>query len=255
MSNHISEELPRLLTGDASRDVVMAAAEHLRICPDCQQELVSAVVAHASLTSAHRFAPEIVMPDSSSIADIGSQRARHAAETADSGDEATELPNMTSMFAQIREEAEAKPAKTHQRRRLLAVAAAAVVLVGGGTAVYTAEHGSSSPTTRVALAAFQQGTAAPYDDQSASAVIDGDTVSVDASKLPQLGAAHQYEVWLTNEQRDSMLPLGYIGNQNKAKLTVPPKVKLSSYTNIEVSVQRVGQYKYSQVSVLRGSYG
>ena len=34
-----------------------APPQHLRTCPDCQQELVSAVVAHASLTSAHRFAP------------------------------------------------------------------------------------------------------------------------------------------------------------------------------------------------------
>ena len=53
---HISDDLPRLLTGDATRDEVLAAAEHLRSCPDCQQELVSAVVAHASLTSAQRFA-------------------------------------------------------------------------------------------------------------------------------------------------------------------------------------------------------
>ena len=36
MSSHISDELPRLLTGDANRDVVMTAAEHLRTCPDCQ---------------------------------------------------------------------------------------------------------------------------------------------------------------------------------------------------------------------------
>ena len=62
-SPHVSDNLPRLLTGDTTRDEAMAAAEHLRGCPDCQQELVSAAVAHASLTSARRFAPQVVAPE------------------------------------------------------------------------------------------------------------------------------------------------------------------------------------------------
>ena len=61
-TTHITDELPRLLTGDATRDEVLAAGAHLRTCIDCQQELVSATVAHASLASAQRFAPEIVAP-------------------------------------------------------------------------------------------------------------------------------------------------------------------------------------------------
>jgi hypothetical protein len=284
MSNHISEELPRLLTGDASRDVVMAAAEHLRNCPDCQQELVSAVVAHASLTSAQRFAPEIVAPQSaprdvspfdgspgpgSGLRSIGPQGvvpldpggedigvSRHAANEPD----APELPNMSSMFAQIREEAAAKASKPPKRRqRLLAVAAAAVVLAGGGTAIgEIVTHHSTTSSQHVALAAYQDGRNAPYDlgAHAASATITGDKVSVDASGLPRLSAKQEYEVWLTDAQRVHMTSIGFISSKdNKASLTVPAKVKLSSFTNIEVSVQPVGNSSYSKVSVVRGSYG
>jgi hypothetical protein len=288
MSNHISEELPRLLTGDASRDVVMAAAEHLRSCPDCQQELVSAVVAHASLTSAQRFAPEIVAPQNaprdispfnggpgSGLRSIGPQGvapldvdadadgvselplSRHAASEPD----VHELPNMSSMFAQIREEASAKSAAKPSRRphRLLAVAAAAVVLAGGGTAIAEiATHHTTTSSRHVALAAFQDGKDAPYHlgAHAASATISGNKVTVDASGLPRLSAEQQYEVWLTDAQRQHMASIGFIGTKNnKAALTVPAKVKLSEFTDIEVSVQPVGNSSYSKVSVVRGSYG
>jgi hypothetical protein len=59
MSTHIFDELPLLLTGEADRATVALAADHLRECEDCQQELVSALIAHASLSSAARFAPEL----------------------------------------------------------------------------------------------------------------------------------------------------------------------------------------------------
>lgn len=246
--NHISDELPRLLTGDATHDVVMAAAEHLRECPDCQQELVSAVVAHASLTSAHRFAPEVVAPIHDPLSD-----GRHS-EDSDPGADVVELPNMSSMFDQVRDEAAAaakRPAKRRPARRtVLAVAAAAVVLAGGGTAIGTALTSDSPPsTTQVALRAYQSGT------HPAKAVINGSRISVDATSLPRLNENHQYEVWLTDSPRQNMQSIGFIANNNKAVLTVPSKVKLSNYNDIEVSVQRVGQSNYSGKSVLRGSYG
>src|SRR3954452_19491945 len=136
---HLSDDIPRLLTGDASREEVLAAAEHLRSCPDCQQELVSAVVAHASLTSAHRFAPDIMAadPDISEDASVGP------------------LPDLSAMFEQVRSEAAVAPAApaaaprapaagVRHRRRLIAVAAAAAVVLGGGGVIIAETVGSSS---------------------------------------------------------------------------------------------------------------
>lgn len=238
MTNHISEELPRLLTGEATRDVVQAAASHLRACEDCQQELVSAVVAHASLTSARRFAPEIVV---------------RATQEAPSSVEPDSLPDLSAIFAQVREEAGSQPRTTQRTRRpLYAVAAvAAGVLIGGGGAALIQNVGDNAPSGRsVALAAFDIGTA------SAKANVSKDgRMSLDAASLPGLDSRHRYEVWLTNGARTQMQPIGWIGTDGKATLTVPANL-MSSYTDIEVSVQQVdaSTYTYSGRSVLRGGY-
>ena len=237
MSEHLTDEIPRLLTGDATRDEVLIAAAHLRSCPDCQQELVSAVVAHASLTSARRFAPEMVAADGVGPAE----------------EPAGPLPDLSAVFAQARAEADARPAapRAHPRRRLrlAAVAAAAAVVVGGGTAAIVATTSSSSaPATTVALQAFQAGR------QPATAKIVGPTMRIDASQLPRLDRSHFYEVWLTDARRTRMQSLGAIGNDNRAELTVPLNV-MAHYSAIEVSVQKTTQTDYSGVSVLRGSYG
>ena len=244
MSNHISEDIPRLLTGEASRDDVLSAAEHLRSCPDCQQELVSAVVAHASLTSAHRFAPEVVVPTGTGLDE---DRDTHAS----AGVLAT-LPPMASMFEKVREEAEQASHRTHaapKRRRLLAVAAAAVILVGGGAAIAeVATSSSSSNQHSVALTAFDRG-----HTSAAVTIVDDRKVSIDAGKLPRLDSDHVYELWMTDGARKHMQSVGVLGNDNTATFTVSPK-SLTHYDNFEVSVQRTNQTQYSNISVLRGQY-
>lgn len=243
MNAHISDELPRLLTGDATRDVVLAASAHLRVCPDCQQELVSAVVAHASLTSAHRFAPEIVARGSDLLG----------------GDEPDEadlpaLPDMSHMFEKVRSEA---ATSTHRRRtaprrhRLLAVAAAAAVLAGGGiTYAVTSDSGTTQVAGRqVTLNAFGVGR------KPATVTIVGDSqLKVNAKALPQLDKQHRYEVWLTDRARTKMQSVGFIDNGNTADIRVPSNV-MSHYKAIEVSLQNIDQDTYSGTSVLRGTYG
>jgi hypothetical protein len=233
MTLHISDDLPRLLTGDALRDEVLAAAEHLRGCADCQQELVSAVVAHASLTSAQRFAPEII--------------ARGLPASGQPGEPAAALPDLSAVFAEARREASAK----RKGRRWMIAAAAAVVLTGAGVTI-TQTLGSDSTHTRsrtVALTAYGVGT------HPGKAVLLGDgTMRIDATALPALDASHFYEVWLTDPEREHLQAVGSIGNDNQARLTVSSKV-MSQYTAIEVSVQGVSQTSYSGTSVLRGSYG
>lgn len=244
MSGHISDELPRLLTGDANRDEVMAAAEHLRTCPDCQQDLVSAVVAHAALTSARRFAPEIVSGDTEDEP-TGTEHGAVAAP----------LPDLSSVFAQARDDA-ARPARTagaaRHRRRLVAVAAAAAVVVGGGGTIAALELGSSSSSTRsVALEPFLQGKA---QDAHARVTIGNGRLQVDATKLPRLDATHVYELWVTDRDRRNMSPVGTFST-GKVDLTADHKV-LSQYNDFEVSVQKINQInRYSGISMVRGQYG
>jgi len=243
MTTHVSDELPRLLTGEASREVVLDAAAHLRTCVDCQQELVSAVVAHASLTSAQRYAPEIVASPT-----VSTETGEPAPVRA--------LPDLSAVFSQVREEAATVDAPRPSRRaRYLVGAAAAAVLIGGGTAAVLAtnDHGGNSPASAsrtIELTAFDQG------HTNAKAVLSGgDEMRIDATSLPTL-AGKGYEVWLTDAQRTNMKPVGWIGPDGTATIKVPPSL-MKTYTDIEVSVQDVHAqtYSYSNVSVLRGAYG
>jgi len=233
MSAHIYDEMPPLLSGEADRATVETAAAHLRGCEDCLQELISALVAHASLSSAARFAPE-------------STRPLLAAPPADEAP--GDLPDLSSMFTRVREEASA-PARSRWRTGWLVAATVAGLAVGGG-AVTLAEHVGSGPSARtVALAAFDRGRT------SATAKIVGrDELRLDATSLPSLPQGKRYEVWLTDSARQHMQPLGWVGTNGRSDLTVPPDL-MNQFSALEVSVQDLNApYQYSGVSVLRGSY-
>jgi hypothetical protein len=229
--SHISDDLPGLLTGEASREQTLAAAAHLRSCPDCQQELVSAVVAHASLSSARRFAPGFIEPTDDAAA--------------------PELPDLSDMFAKVRDEAAKSGAgRTKRRRLVLAVAAVAVLGTAAGVTIAETTGSTSEPAgTSVALAAFGDGRVG-----AEATLIGAGTMRVDAAALPRLTGGRFYEVWLTNSARTRMQAVGSLGDDNEAQLTVSPKV-MGRYSAIEISVQKVGQTDYSGHSVLRGSYG
>ncbi|SHF46688.1 Anti-sigma-K factor rskA [Jatrophihabitans endophyticus] len=246
---HISEDLPRLLTGDATRDVVLGAAHHLRTCVDCQQELVSAVVAHASLSSAHRFAPEIVAPE---------RDDRPVAGPDEDVEGPGALPDLSTVFAEARADAHASgpragasgtaaaPAGTRTRRRLIAVAAAAAIVAGGGVTYAVATSGDDAPATQtVALDG-------PASTKSATAKLVGDDrMSLDASVLPALRGGRQYEVWLTDGLHKQSV--GFLQPDRHAALTIPSTL-MKRYDSIAVSVQKDGQTEFSGDVVLRGSY-
>ena len=229
MTAHIDDELPRLLSGEADRATVEAAAEHLRGCEDCQQELVSALVAHASLSSAARFAPDAAMPV-------------HAVD-----EPPAELPDLSSVFARVRAEAARAPARRWRTRWLVAATVAGLAI--GAAAVAVAENAGSGPSARtVALAAYDRG------HTSGTAKISRDEMRVDATSLPSLPQGKRYEVWLTDAERKHLQPLGWVGTNGKTDLTVPPDL-MNQFSAVEVSVQDVNApYQYSGVSVLRGTY-
>ena len=248
MNAHVSDELPRLLTGDASRDEVLAAAAHLRTCVDCQHELVSAVVAHASLTSAQRFAPDVANRPSPGPVFAQSEHAESPPTAAQKP-----LPDLTEVFAQVRREAAegsppARAAASRRRYLVPAVAAAAVVLAGTGVWIAASGNdGSGTGGRTVALAAYDTGRS------PARATIGRGQITLDAASLPAL-TGKRYEVWLTNAQRTRMQPIGWIGNNGKATFNVPAEL-MTQFADIEVSVQDVSasNYTYSGTSVLRGS--
>ena len=234
MSAHISEELPLLLTGEAPRDVVLEAAAHLRTCPDCRQELVAAVVAHASLASAQRFAPDVV----SRQADAGDDNTAGAAPP-------RPLPDLTPVFTHARADAAAK--RRPRRGKLIAGLAAAAVVAGGTAAAVTLTSGSSGPPTRtVAL----KPVGANHADVTAT-LIGTDHMRIDATTLPPLDARHHYEVWLT--RGSTMQAVGFIGPGRTADITVPSSVMLS-YRDIAVSVQGLRQTQFSGDVVAAGGY-
>jgi hypothetical protein len=236
MTNHISDDLPRLLTGEAPRDVVLDAAAHLRTCADCQQELVSAVVAHASLTSAQRFAPEVVAP---------------APVTKPAPAEPRPLPDLDAVFRQVRAEAaaEAPPAAPLRRNRMLIAAAAAVVVVGGGIGIgLAATSGSSGPPTRtVALE-----TVGTFRGQPTVTMVGTERMKVNATSLPQLASGLRYEVWLANAA-GKMQAVGFVGSDRTAELTLTSDL-IKQYSDVAISEQRRNQPLYSGVLVARGSY-
>ncbi len=258
MTEHISEDLPQLLTGEANRELVLASAAHLRSCPDCQQELVAAVVAHASLVSAARYAPEIStgLPGSllAELAEAGLELPEPEPEPDDAGRRETaapELPDLSPVFADVRREAARPPRRpTSHRLRYLWAAAAAVVLVVAGVGGYLAASGGSGSGGRtVPLAAFGQGRSA-----ATATIADGDRISIDASTLPRV-AGKRYEVWLTDAARSRMQPVGWLAADGKAAMVVP-KDLLDRFSDIEVSLQDIASpdYTYSGTSVLRGGY-
>jgi hypothetical protein len=247
MTEHVFDELPQVLTGEADRATVSAVATHLRECDDCRDELIGALVAHAALASSVKFAPELVRPDL-------------AGKTIATVSEFPAAPDLTALFAQVRAEAEAEPVVTagahrnrsdhRPRRTWLVAAAAAVVLALGGGAVYAATGHNSGPSSRtLALSAFDQGTT-----PASAKLTSNDQMTIDASSLPALANGSYYEVWLTNPARTSMAPVGVLDADRKASITVPDS-EMSTYAAVEVSVQdTAGVGAYSGHSVLRGSY-
>src|SRR5581483_8270121 len=205
---------------------VMNAAAHLRECADCRQELVSALVAHAALASAQRFAPE--------VAAVGDDRQLSPAETA-------ALPDLSAVFAQARSDAATTAQRTQRprrRNRILAVAAAAVVVGGGITGGLLATESPSGPaerTVELVGAAHVSATAT---------LIGTDHMRIDATALPALGAREQYEVWLTNSAGTAMRPVGFMRSDRQADIFVPAPL-MGQYQDIAVSVQGSHQTKFS----------
>jgi hypothetical protein len=179
MSDHVLDEFPSLLRGEADRTTLDAAAAHLRECADCRQELVSSLVAHAAVTSAATFAPAAADLPEPSAADVA-------------------LPDLSGLFAQVRVEAAAQH-RPPRRRRWAVLAAAAVVgvAVGVGAVVLTQQATRSSPSAHtIELAPYDQGVT-----QAKATVVGGDQMRLDAASLPAPGSGKRCRGERPGDQR------------------------------------------------------
>lgn len=278
MTNHVFDEFPLLLSGDADRATVARVSSHLRGCNDCKDELIGAVVAHATLSSAARRGPDVatggrlphrprvpgVQLASATLAD----RLDEVVVTA-TGPESAHGIDLGPVFAQIREEvataagpppadadlvtptAEAPASRDdarrrHRLRRGLTAAAAAVVVLGGGSALVANQLQDNGH--RVTVGAFGQGTV------GATATVDTGSIVLNASKLRPLPGNQFYEVWLVKANGSGVLPLGPLGSDRTGRYTVPSSV-MSTYQAVQVTVQdNNGSPLPSKTSVLRGNY-
>lgn len=236
--SHVYDEIPGLLDGSASKAVVQHTIEHLRSCQECEHELLNALLAHASLSSAAHTAPTLRSSDSEPP----------AAEDVE--------PDWSVVFAKFDAEdhdQSTSPVRARSGRRTsrwLTIAAAAVGIGVGASTVAALHHSGHRQVaaTTVQLAAYDVGTS------PATATMAGDDMSVNAITLPDPASGSLYEVWLTNTARTKMHSLGWIDTNGKGSFTVPAQL-LEQYSAIEVSVQKISAgYDYSGTSVLRGSY-
>ena len=235
MSDHVFDELPSLLRGEADRATLDSAAAHLRQCEDCRRgtRLVAGGPRIAVLSGpirARRPAPRCPKP----LRPTG------------------HCPISASCSIGYTPRRPAQPRRVRSRKTWAVAAAVAIGVAAGGGAVVLAQHVTrSSPSARtIALAPYDRG-ATPAE----ATLVGGQEMKLNAASLPAPGAGKLYEVWLTNGARTSMHPLGWIGADGKGDFTVPANL-MSSYTNVEVSVQAINApYEYSGTSVLRGTYG
>jgi anti-sigma-K factor RskA len=268
MSEHVHEELPLLLTGEADRQTVEAVGAHVAECSECCQALRSLVLAFSAITSAKRLEPELLP---------GAHMWDEPAT-----DEPSELPDLSAMFARIEAEAAAAggpaegrpeapspeqprpaapparhaehPRESERRRRgrvvLAGLAAAACIALGAGVTYAVEHHTAAAPTAQVVhLEPFDIGRTS-----GTAKIIGSDKIQLDAPSLAQLGTTHFYQAWLTNAARTQLLSLGPLGPDGTGNYTLSTHL-IETYSAIEVSVQPVnGNPAFSGISVLRGSY-
>jgi anti-sigma factor RsiW len=223
MTEHCSEELFDLLSGELDREATVRVVAHLRECGKCTDELVSVAVTHGSLRAARRAREEL-----SPRPDISMEPLSVA-----------QPPLGISPHRRF-------------RRLYLATAAALIVLAGAGSALFL---GRPSPPPVYALATLHH-LDAPTDAagrvtvRSTSRVKQMDVVT---SGLPPAPANHYYEVWLLQPQTNKMLPVGLLSPSGEGTYSVAGAI-MAQYSAVDISLQsNDGNPVHSTDSVLRGT--
>jgi anti-sigma factor RsiW len=235
---HVADDLPALLAGEATRDETLAVAAHLRACPQCQEELVSIVVAAGTLRAAARAEQ---FPARAEIASPATSSSEDSSTTA--------APPAPEWLARIPRRG---PAGWSTRRRLAALAAA-VVIVAGAIAAGLGLSASSSPVVNRAALHPLQAPASASGAVTVTAAATARQVQVSTDGLPAPGQGHYYEVWLLDPATLKMMPMGALAPSGQASFGVAAGL-MAGYSAVDISLQaNNGNPVHSAVSVLRGA--
>ncbi|HEY2280538.1 MAG TPA: anti-sigma factor [Streptosporangiaceae bacterium] len=237
---HVADELPGLLAGECGREQTLTLAAHLRACPQCQEELVSVVVATGILRATARAeqAPSRAVSPSSLPSSSES--------TSSPGAGAPDTPEWLTRATRR------GPAGWSIRRRFVALAAA-VVIVAGAVAAGLGLSTSSAPVTNRAALRALQAPAGAHGAVTVTGASETRQVQVSTDGLPAPGQGHYYEVWLLDPATLKMLPMGALAPSGQATFGVATGL-MAGYSAVDVSLQaNNGNPVHSAVSVLRGT--
>ena len=236
---HVADELPGLLAGECDREQTLTLAAHLRACPQCQEELVSVVVAAGILRATVR-AEQAPSPAVSPSPHPSSSRS-----TSSPGAGAPDTPEWLTRATRR------GPVGWGTRRRLAALAAA-VVIVAGAVAAGLGLSTSGAPVTNQAALRPLKAPAGAHGAVIVTAAAGARQVQVSTDGLPAPGQGHYYEVWLLDPATFKMLPMGALAPSGQATFGVATGL-MAGYSAVDVSLQaNNGNPVHSAVSVLRG---
>ena len=223
MTDHCSEELFALLSGELGREETYQVVAHLRECGECTGELVSVAVAHGSLRAARR-AEESLFP---------------------------------SLDVQASESQLDQPplglSRTRARRRPFVGAAAALLVVVAVGLGLVLGRTSAPPLYALATLHHMDAPATATGRVTVRAASRVKEMGVTTTGLPALPANHYYEVWLLQPQTNKMLPVGLLPPSGEGTYSLSGAI-MSQYSAVDISLQtNDGDPVHSKFSVLRGT--
>ncbi|WP_091374102.1 anti-sigma factor [Geodermatophilus sp. DSM 45219] len=235
---------------------------HLDACPECREELAGLRRGVDALAVPELAAPRAAVPPPPQVwAAIAAATgvttaprpevvAASAAPAAGSPPPAAAPPPPSPAAAP----APVVPLRTRRSRLLLAAAASLVVGVGIGAGAVALGTGDDDGGLAVAAAALDPlagsgatGEARVLERGDGSLVLEVDLSAAD----PGSGF---YEVWLLDEEVESLVSLGVVRGGGEVALTLPDGLDLGEYPVVDVSVEPLdGDPGHSGVSVARGT--
>jgi hypothetical protein len=223
MTDHCTEELFDLLTGELDREATLRVVKHVRECEACTGELVSVAVAFGSLRAARRAEDSLVLSP----------------------------PRPFESAGDAQPPLRVRPSRS-LRRLFVGVAAALIVLASAGTAL-TVRHASSPPVYAVAALHHMDAPATAAGRVTVRSMSRVKEMDVSTSGLPSAPTNHYYEVWLLQPSTNKMLPVGLLPPSGQGTYTVAGGI-MSQYSAVDISLQaNDGNPVHSKFSVLRGT--
>jgi len=243
---HVDDELIDLLAGESDPTTARRLVAHLRSCPRCVDQLISAVFAVCALRASARVELESATPI-------------HESETESESESESDAEGQTAAG-----EARLKPSPVdtarapHRWRKHLAAVAASVILLVAGLLIGSRVASGPAPVTGPTIVDVKLTPleAPPSAGGQVTVEATGDTrqLLVRTTSLPAPPTNHFYEVWLLDPKTLKMMSMGVLGPSGQGEYAVTAPI-MAGYSAVDVSLQaNDGDPAHSTVSVLRATY-